>query len=64
MKKIISILLSVVLILSSTFMASASYTKEVAAEELEKYGIPTKLCGTFDVSISKADLPWLQDCRC
>lgn len=33
-------------------------------KELEKYGIPTKLCGTFDVSISKANLPWLQDCRC
>lgn len=39
MKKVISILLSVVLVLASTCMVSASYTKETAAEELEKYGI-------------------------
>lgn len=39
MKRIISILLSVVLVLASVCMVSASYTKETAAEELEKYGI-------------------------
>ena len=39
MKRIISILLTVVLVLASTCMVSASYTKETAAEELEKYGI-------------------------
>ncbi len=39
MKKIISILLSVVLVLASACMVSATYTKETAAEELEKYGI-------------------------
>ncbi len=39
MKRIISILLTVALVLASTCMVSASYTKETAAEELEKYGI-------------------------
>ena len=39
MKKVISILLSVVLICGSFGVVAASYTKETAAEELEKYDI-------------------------
>lgn len=42
MKKISSNLLSVVFVLASTCMVSASYTKETAAKELESYGIVDK----------------------
>ena len=59
MKKIISILLSVVLVLASACMVSATYTKETAAEELEKYGIVDRNAlgqSTVDGPVTRAGL--------
>lgn len=59
MKKVSSILLSIVLVLVSTCMVSASYTQETAAKELERYGVIEKnILGelTLDGPITRAEM--------